>query len=217
MKTRDRILEAARRLFNEEGLPQVSTNRIAAELGISPGNLHYHFRRKEDIVVWLFRRFGDSLRPFAAAHASVQAIDDLWLTLHLASEVIDRYRFIYRDIDYLVREYPALHGPARELTAQRLQSMRHIYDKLAALGVIVAADEQLAALAFQTVLTSTAWYSFDRLASPPAQQDQWSGAAAFHLLMLLAPYVSDDARGYIEYMRSKYLPASTAARALVSA
>jgi len=55
--TRDRILEASLVLFNEHGIAAVSTHRIAAELGISPGNLHYHFKSKEQILSWLFRRF----------------------------------------------------------------------------------------------------------------------------------------------------------------
>ena len=84
MRTRDRILETARNLFNDEGLAQVSTNRIATELDISPGNLHYHFKKKEVLVAWLLRRLTESLRPFADSHESVEAIEDLWMTMHLA-------------------------------------------------------------------------------------------------------------------------------------
>ena len=70
-KTRDRILEAALRLFNDEGLPAVSTHRVAAELGISPGNLHYHFKTKRLIVAWLFRRYEDRLEPCLAAAGAI--------------------------------------------------------------------------------------------------------------------------------------------------
>src|SRR5947208_1584832 len=71
LKTRDRILDASLVLFNQQGLAGVSTHRIAAELGISPGILHYHFRTKELIVSWLFRRFEERLAPCIDAHATV--------------------------------------------------------------------------------------------------------------------------------------------------
>jgi AcrR family transcriptional regulator len=59
--TRGLILEACRRLFNERGPAEVTTSEIAAAVGISEGNLHYHFRRKEMIVLALFDQFEAAL------------------------------------------------------------------------------------------------------------------------------------------------------------
>ncbi len=39
LNTRQRIVQAALELFNQQGERQVTTNHIAAHLGISPGNL----------------------------------------------------------------------------------------------------------------------------------------------------------------------------------
>ena len=56
MTTLERILDAALTLFNEGGTAVASTNHIAAACGISPGNLYYHFRNKEEIIRALFER-----------------------------------------------------------------------------------------------------------------------------------------------------------------
>ncbi|MDP1775780.1 MAG: TetR/AcrR family transcriptional regulator, partial [Moraxellaceae bacterium] len=61
MKTRDRILLKSLALFNEQGERAVTTNHIAAELGISPGNLYYHFANKESIIFGLFLRYSDEM------------------------------------------------------------------------------------------------------------------------------------------------------------
>ncbi len=201
--TRERILLASLALFNARGLAAVSTHKIAAELGISPGNLHYHFKAKQLIVGWLFRRF---LEPLNGSSAAITAIDDLWLALHLRFEAINEYRFVYRDMAFLSSEYPALGQRAQALTAQNLLAAQALCEGLVVSGVIETSAEQARILALQMVFTTTCWLSFERLVpgrDALAQADP--GLAAFYTLTLISPYVSRESRAYLEYLRGKYL------------
>ena len=61
MKTKDKIIETAIDLFNIHGTKAISTNHIAKEMGISPGNLYYHFRSKNDIIRSIAHNFSNEL------------------------------------------------------------------------------------------------------------------------------------------------------------
>lgn len=48
--TRERIVEAANRLFYREGIRAVSVDAVAEEAGITKRSLYYHFKSKDDLV-----------------------------------------------------------------------------------------------------------------------------------------------------------------------
>lgn len=57
MKTRERIIQTAIDLFNQQGMYKTSVRDIAQVLSISPGNLSYHFSRKEDLLTAILDRY----------------------------------------------------------------------------------------------------------------------------------------------------------------
>jgi AcrR family transcriptional regulator len=61
MDTKDKIIATAIDLFNAHGTKAISTNHIAKEMGISPGNLYYHFRSKNDIIRSISDNFSNEL------------------------------------------------------------------------------------------------------------------------------------------------------------
>ena len=205
LKTRDRILEASLQLFNEGGLAVVSTNRIATEVGMSPGNLYYHFKNKERIVDSLVRRFELRAEPIAVSLPTVRSVDDLWLSLHLMIEVIHAFRFVFRDADFLIREYPGARVRVRRFTGSALEATRLMCANLAACNVLEAAPEARDAIAFQIVFTAACGFMFSKLLpSEDIAAAADPGRAAYQILTLLTPYLDADSRHYILYLRSKY-------------
>jgi AcrR family transcriptional regulator len=204
--TRERILEASLRLFNEEGVAAVSTHRIAAELGMSPGNLHYHYKNKQAIVERLFVRFENELAPCIDAAAGVTALDDLWLSLHLTFEAVSAYRFIYRDIGYVLHEFPACAARGHALTQRNLLAAKALCAGLARAGTIAASADEVELLALQIVFTTACWFTFKQLVPRPAAARHAEAALATHYtLSLLTPYVVGEARDYLNYLRAKYV------------
>jgi AcrR family transcriptional regulator len=203
MTTRDRILKASLTLFNVEGAAVVTASRIAAELGMSQGNLHYHFRRKQEIADRLVRRFEQEAEPLLAGPSSdLASLDDLWLFLHLTFEKLFEYRFIYREVDYLLTEFPPLGPRLRDLTVRGIDSVTRICAQLAAVDCLRANQDEIEVLAVQMMMTATCWFTFARIL--PETEDVGPGRAAYQVLSLLSPFVADTERSYIDYLRQKY-------------
>lgn len=192
------------RVFEQYGLAEVSTNRIAAELGISPGNLYYHFKTKREIVERLFRRLENEAEPILAGPSAPRpAVDDLWLFLHLVFEKMFEYRFAYRDMEHLATAFAASGARMRGLTARGIQTAERLCGGLVATGAMRASRDEVATLAFQMVFTVSCWMGFARML--PAGTDAGPGRAAYQVLTLVAPFLTDEARRYVEYLRYKYV------------
>lgn len=111
-----RILNAARELFNAKGYAATSSSEIAASLGISQGNLTYHFPTKRHLamqikadVLHLMKARRQSLTPGRLA-------DDYVEHLMFGMELTWTIYFLMRDrVQY--EEGPVEQGPESELTA----------------------------------------------------------------------------------------------------
>lgn len=98
MNTKERILEISLQVFNTRGLRNTSTRHIATEMGISAGNLHYHFKHTEDIIQALFDRLiKESDVLMASLENYVEGVDmELVFTIFKDFyNLLTRYQFIF--------------------------------------------------------------------------------------------------------------------------
>lgn len=207
-RTRERIVETSLRLFNESGEPHVTTALIAAEMGISPGNLYYHFRSKDEIVRELFARFERRLlQTMAVPEDRAADVEDVWLLLHLLFEVMWEYRFLYRDLEDLLSRDWRMAAHFGRLIDRATGTVVSLSESLVASGSMRATRAEIEALAGNVLLVMTYWMSFQRLRqlggreSPAAKLDH----AAYQVLSLVAPYLVGEARELLERLRREYL------------
>ena len=207
-RTRERILETSLALFNLRGAPQVTTAEIAGEMNISPGNLYYHFRNKDEIVAELCAAFETRIRPLFADPAG-RAIDveDLWLWLHLLFERMGEFRFIFRDVDELAAGDPALGARLGRLLRQGIATMIELCRAMVGAGTMKASEREIAALSENVVLVATYWQSFARIGRTPtgSLDETTPGRAAWQVLSLIAPFLVGDARMLIDRLGRDYL------------
>lgn len=97
MKTKDRIAEAARSLFNEQGYGAVTTAALAAHLGIAEGNLWYHYKTKRALLEALADQFGQVIETRLAMRPDGDPVASYVALLSAMMAEFRAFRFIYRD------------------------------------------------------------------------------------------------------------------------
>ncbi len=215
-RTRERVLDVSLALFNELGAPNVTTNHIADEVGISPGNLYYHFRHKEDIVMGLFARYELALAEILGGSTdSSDAPDDLWLLVHLAFEVIHDFRFVHRDLSDLCAAYPGLRSLFQRGVETGIERTSAYCRMLAQAGALDASPEEAHALATNVALVTTYWLNLQALrhagrghAAPP--DDETISEGVFQVLSLVTPYLRGPMQEQFRRVALRYLPTAAA-------
>ena len=208
-RTRSRVLAESLRLFNERGEGNVTTGMIAESLGMSPGNLYYHFRNKDQIVEQLFARFEERIDvPPPAPSAGPDAIEDLWLYLHLMFEAILEYRFLYRSLDDLVGRSRKLRDHFNRIARRKRDAIVTLCEGLVGGGLMRATPEEIHALAQNVLVVSTYWLNYRALsarASPGGDEGRALGEGAYQVMALVAPYLAPQAREHLDRLGRRYI------------
>lgn len=140
--TKQHILDTALALFNEHGTGAISTNHIAEAAGISPGNLYYHYRSKQDIIRALFERlFAETDTRLNLATDRLPTVVDMVGLVRVNFDILSEFRFIYRELLALLRQDPALHQRHLDIRARGYAGFRDIIALLSGAGVLIAMDE----------------------------------------------------------------------------
>ena len=206
-RTRERILETSLPLFNRSGAPHITTADIADEMEISPGNLYYHFRNKDEIIAELVGAFEQRLDALLATpEGRIADVEDLWLLLHLLFEAMWEYRFLYRDLDEILSRDRKLASRFALIMRRGTQTVIALCQSMAATGAMRASPREIEAIAGNVALVATYWISYQKLSVGDDDIGTISlDRAAFQVLSLIAPYLRGSARALVDRLSRDYL------------
>jgi len=195
-KTYVAILDRSMQLFNDYGIESVSIFRVAESLGISPGNLTYHFKRKKHLVDALVnrleRRLVAGLRDFpyrSDAKAFVQAYAELF-------GISWQHRGIFNSAPYLIQSGLVTASRFQLLSAHITTTMVRRTEQLVSQGLMdrIPAPYDLQMLMDCVWWQWLGWLRINQLRDPEEHIsfNEVVKSAIDHCVFLVRPYMKNN-------------------------
>jgi len=184
-QTKKRIVDAARDAFNTLRYGNVTTALLAERLGMSEGNLWYHYKTKRDLLDAIQSDFAEDVRETVSALSHwddpVEAYADFLMAWR---DLFAKYFFVFRDRgEYgghspdLIELFPMLYQAVEA-------SVTAIFDELIKTGKLSVKAEEVPDLAFNAILVTRYYFEFqeERL-SNAAEQSNLTDAMLRHMTL----------------------------------
>jgi len=194
--TKSHIIKTAIKLFNKKGTQAVTTRHIAKELGISPGNLYYHFKNKEGIIRAIYDRQSKELDKVWTinAHDQKASINEFFKIQSSLYSFLWEYRFIHRELIVLLRDYSWFKRKFRAMQKRRWIEIDNFFTALIKVGVLHGLDDpETRSLLIKNVWLITGnWLNFlDAEGRPINRKNIQEGLDM--IILIFKPYLSNKA------------------------
>jgi AcrR family transcriptional regulator len=128
LNTKQKILTASIRLFNANGMANVRLQQIANEIGISPGNLAYHFRNKEAIIEAVNEDLYQEAAEILSTYRIFPNLMDFDNQLTKYFSFIQKYPFYFLDLLEIERHYPEIRSKRQFHISKMISQIRKRFD-----------------------------------------------------------------------------------------
>jgi AcrR family transcriptional regulator len=206
MKTKDKVIQGSIELFNLNGERNVTTNHIAAHIGISPGNLYYHYRNKDDIIRSIYKLYEKNLdQMFQPQNEESAGMDEMMYYLDRVFYSMWQFRFFYANLPDILARDSELHE--RYLVAQKslYQRMIATLSEVRSQGYITLDDEMMDDLAHTLKLVVTFWISYQHTQSSTQITQATISKGVLKILNIVKGYLTPSGLVHINEIEKNYL------------
>lgn len=201
---KEKIVQTAVTLFNEKGLSNVSMKQIADKLGISAGNLSYHFKTKAVLLSHIYSQM--------SSEALEYILPDTYITLHHFEIIIQKFRehqvkysFFFQDVVDIVRSYPEITTLYHDATLKRFAQSKALIEYYVKTGRIIPEGngvnyDQMVHLIW---MVTTFWASQEQIAKIPGYEVNNCQPAEL-LWNIIIPFLTDKGKEEYQQIR-KYV------------
>lgn len=199
-ETKKRILGSSRQLFNQFGYSQVTIRMIAKDIGISSGNLNYHYKIRDSILEDLYF---EMVSVFDARIANLGnqsfSIESIKKDIESSMETMVDYLFFWTDLYNLLSQNKKIREHFEVAYTKRKQGYEYLFQYL-------IQDEMLSSpsntteynlLASLMIDFSNTWIYSSQLYNQKKVTHDDISYHAFRLLSMIYPYLTK--KGKTEY------------------
>ncbi|WP_236980763.1 TetR/AcrR family transcriptional regulator [Membranihabitans maritimus] len=199
LTTKEKIIQTAIKMYNEFGAQNVTSRHIASEIGISHGNLDYHYNTREDLMMAIYQQMrsemSESYKPMKDPRNSFEHFHKL--LIHLDNFQL-KYRFFTLDVLEISRSYPKVSELLHETLELRKNQMSEFFDRFIEDGLIKDNSEKSYGRLKHTIrILITFWLPQQEVLTtykyPQAQE------MSKHIWELILPHMTE--KGKDEYIR----------------
>lgn len=194
MKTRDKIVYAALELFNQHGERNITTNHIADYIEISPGNLYYHFRNKQEIVREIFGLYSaELLERFTPIQGSQESLTMLKSYLDSIFTLMWKYRFFYANLPEILSRDDKLHDQYIDVQEKLQANLIAIMQEFVSLNLLNVDQQQLKSLVCTLHLIACSWLAYQSAMSPKTEiTEQMVKQGMLQMLNVVKPVATEQ-------------------------
>ncbi|MEM1124767.1 MAG: TetR/AcrR family transcriptional regulator [Bacteroidota bacterium] len=198
-KTKEKIITAALKLFNQNGVINVRLQHIADEAFVSVGNMAYHYHNKEAILYTLYETITEQQKGLLAEYRIVPLFDTLNRLFQRTFRLQQAYIFFYLDTLEIIRAYPKIGDIHQKHISFQVSQLAAILDFNVARGALITEPRVglFNQLALQIWMTVDYWHNQQSVRGDKEQSEKKYLEAVWALLI---PYFTNMGKQEYEQM-----------------